>query len=238
MTGEPSPGSADPASAPAQRARRRPTWQVGLRTTLLIVAFVAIAFAIIKERSKIVRLRDQISVIQPLVRELQIDDPSQFAVMKLEAMWLGEEKWDVYLPPSARYRLQIATRDVVYHARPGTRAEPMPAASHHFTLGPGRHLIELEQTNDDANGWHFTVISDGKPVILAVETTDWNRSSGMAGGSDIWTSQQIAADQVVELYRSRVYPPQQSQVYNTAAAPKTPGPGLLLWINREDAVKP
>ncbi len=219
MTTEPPPGEPSRPLTPAVAISRRPGWQFGLRTALLIVAVAAVATAIVKDRRQIDWLAQKIIQIQSLARDLVIDDPARIAVVKLPELWMDDNRWDVYLPAGSSYQLSIATRDIDLKAS----SPPLKTA----TLPPGRHRIALEEQQDDARNWHLTITRDEARVIEVDEPATWTDGSGSVGGGDISISQQYPADQPVTLFR------RQFTIKDEHGRSDVSGgrlPGILLWI--------
>ncbi len=202
--------------------RTRWSWQFGLRTTILAVAVVALAVAVVNDRRQIPVLRSRIEALRPLARELSIDDPTQVAIVKLDELWYDENQWDVYLPPGSTYRLAIATRAI--------DATAMSPPTRTASLAAGRHLVAIEQSRDDSKQWHLVATVDGKPSLRVDEPSDWNEGTGSSGGGFFPVSRLIPVGQPVELFRRRFTVRAGN---GSSSVPTTPCPGVLLWIEVE-----
>lgn len=124
-----------PISHPAVNRTGRQRWQIGLQTLCLLVVAVAVWTTFFVNRRQNALLQAKIAVMRPLARDLVIDDLKQIAVVKLNELWMGDHRWDIYLP-DGKYRLCMATHEV---ARTGLA--PIVQSN---LVGGGRHQIALE----------------------------------------------------------------------------------------------
>lgn len=192
-------------------------WQIRLRTLLLLLAAVAVWLAYRSNRGQIEFLESRIAALQPLARELIIDDESQIAVVKLAELWYDENEWQVYLP-EGRYRLSLATRRIEERGlAPAASTAWLPAGTHHVVLEQRRR--------EDA--WQIVVTADGKPLCAVEEPKDWNSSHGSTGGGEYSLSRQEPCDQPVVLFRRRFH---QADGRGGSTTPPGPTEGILLWI--------
>lgn len=203
---------------------RRP-WQFGLRTVFLITAAIAVWTAVFVNRRESAMLESRIAAIQPLARELAVDDPTQIAVVKLDELWHDENRWDVHLP-AGDYRVCIATRGVDEKGlAPTTKTAPIAA---------GRHRLALDQMQG-GDARRIVVASDGAKLLEAVEPKEWDFGRGSIGGGEYGASAQSPADRPVVLFRRRFL---RMEANGQASTPLGPADGLLLWIERAEAPKP
>jgi hypothetical protein len=198
-------------------APKRSHWQIGLRTILLFMAAIAAWMTYVANRQHNAWLRQRITALRPLARELVIDDETQIAVVKLEELWYDENRWELYLPPG-EYRLCVATHNIDRNG-----LAPVVTST---LLKSGRHSLALEQAEDQA-GWHARVTSDGSGRLVVDEPKVWNPGHGSSGGSQISVSTQLPANQPAVLFR-RVY--MRPFGKGGAQSPSGPSNGILLWI--------
>jgi hypothetical protein len=207
---------------PAARRRDRRRWQVGLRTLFLLMAVFAVWMAYFINRRQNAQLEARINAMIPLAHELIVDDARQIAVVKLEAHWFDENRWDLYLP-AGRYRLCLATREIgEMGLAPAVKGAPLAA---------GRHRLALEQ-HKDKDVWRLAVTCDGPPVLSVEEPKEWNDDRGSSSESQFDVSEQSPADKPVVLFRRRFM---RSDAKGGATSPTGPCEGILLWIEPEPA---
>lgn len=211
--------SAEPEPDATARRRRWFRVQLSLRTLVLLVAAFAVWTSYGLDRGRIARLNDRIARSRPLVRELVIDDDQKIAVVRIEPLWMDENRWDVYLPEGTSYRLCLATQDIDQNGlAPEFVSEP---------LSPGRHSLSLEQIGDGRNiPWNITAILDGGPRLTIEEPAVWNPNHGSSGGGQFDQSSQLPEDEPVVLFRRRFM---QSNAPNWTVS-NGPTEGILLWI--------
>jgi hypothetical protein len=214
----PGPPPATPAFLPAPRRGR---WQVGLRTVLLLTAAVAVWLTYALERRRSADLTTRIAVLSPLARELVVDDPGRIAVVQREPLWYDENRWDVHLPASRRYRLCLATRGIAMGLYP-----PVAASA---PLTAGRHVIALDQVQD-SDGWRVDGECDGTRLVSVREPKGWNPGSRPTGGDyyDYPASVQLPPLPGVILFHRRSMEPRDDQ--GRPAVPDGPTDGVMLWI--------
>jgi hypothetical protein len=200
-------------------------WQVGLRTLFLLMAVVAVWLAVIINRRQNTYLESRIRAMEPIARELIVDDTGKIAVVGLADLWMDENRWDVYLPPG-NYRLCLATRGVDKDGlAPVVKSAP---------IAPGRHRLRMD-IRRKGEDWQIPVILDGAALFTADETKDWARSSSMGGG-ETSTSTQLPTDRPVILYRRRYMV--ENAPGGASTTPDGPTEGLLMWIESVSGPKP
>lgn len=201
---------------PVVKRFARTRWQVGLRTTFLLTAAIAVWITDFVNRSHNAWLGARIQSMRLLANDLTIDDPSKIALVKLDRLWPEEHRWDLYLP-AGKYRLCVATRDIDQDGlAPVVQSQP---------IEPGRHrLILCQQRRKD--GWRVIVTREGKSLLSVEEPTDWTVGSGW---SDESPSLPSIADQPAVLLRRRFMRP-VDQSKSRTAIPLCPCEGILLWI--------
>lgn len=161
----PEPPGAGPRETPPDRAPRS-RWQVGLRGLMLFTAAVAVWMTYLLNRHYNASLAARIPAMRPFAHELVVADETKAAVVKLEELWLDDDRWDVYLPPG-QYRLCLSTR--------GMGRNGVPPAETSQPIQPGRHTIELALRREKS-GWRVEVICDGARLLTADETPEWKPS--------------------------------------------------------------
>jgi hypothetical protein len=211
--------------APAAPTLRRPArWQLGIRTLSLMMALIAAWLAVFINYRQIGVLNTRITAARALARELVVDDPTRFAVVKLNELWMDDNRWDLYLPPG-QYRICLGTRDVPDRGFPARFvSSPLPA---------GRHRLALELRLDQET-WKFRVKSDDSEILAIDEGKEWaSRSS--SGGGEFSASEQLPADQPLLLYHRRYMIKDSSGQFQSTQGPTE---GLVLWIKSVPAAKP
>jgi hypothetical protein len=216
-SGQPVELTADPLPM-ARRKPRRP--QVGLSTLVLLIAVCGVGMTVVVNRRQIRALESSLPAIQQLARALKIDDPGQIAVVKLDPLWMNDDRWDVYLP-AGEYRICMATQ--------GIDVKGLGVLKKSAPIKAGRHRLELE-FHRDGDLWKFQVISAELELLSLEETKEWGASGQSSGGGDVYsTSTQLPTDEPLVLYRRRngvrVSPMQ-------VMTPRGPSEGILLWIER------
>lgn len=215
------PGQAGEAvrEGPPSRSPVRKRWQISLRTVFLLVAAVAVWITYFINRRENTALEARIASALPLAHELIVDDPSKFAVVKLEEYWYDENRWDLYLPPGS-YRLCLATHKIENGApAPLEKSTPIQA---------GRHRVDIE-VEKDRDLSRITVSCDGIKVLTAEEPKEWDPGFGSEGGGHFSLSEQLPTDQPMILFRRRFMQPIPG-ASGSSAVPDGPAEGLLLWI--------
>lgn len=237
-----------PRTAVANRFRRRRP-QFGLLTLLLLASAFTVWVAYFNNRSAIPDLRARLDGIRPFIRELYVDDTSQIAVVKLEERWIGDNRWQVYLPSASNYRLCLATREVpdspliFVKAKNGVAqiANPpyFPAKFESHDLASGIHTFELESEVVGAklNGlvggeWKTSIREEGGIVLEIEEPRSWGQAAVASPDGHLAESRQYAPDQPVTLHRSRYL--RTTGRFDWTGGTDLPGPsdGILLWIEK------
>jgi hypothetical protein len=205
-----------PDTSPVPRRRR---WQIGLRTIVLLTAAVAAWLSYALERRRSADLTARIASLSPLARELIVDDTGKVAVVKQQELWFDENRWDVHLPAGHRYRLCVATGGIAEDAIPPPQASAL--------LSPGRHVVAVDQLKD-GEGWRVDAECDGGRLVSVTRPKEWDPGTGSTGGGNYTTSEQLAPDRPVILFRRRFMGPRDSQGRSTT--PQGPTAGVMLWI--------
>ncbi len=195
-------------------------WQVGLRALILLMAVVATWLTVHVNRRESARLDARIQVMKPLIRELMITDPSQFAAVKLDSLWIDDNRWDLYLP-SGEYRLCLGTRLI---SSKGLTTQAIKTA----TIKGGKHRLELKAPRN-ARQRLIQVSSDGANLITFEEAKDWAVSGSYSGDTPFVFSAQQPTDQPLILLRRVYMAPSGPTRWLT---PTEPSDGILLWIER------
>ncbi len=212
MTDPANPSDGPAASPPVAERTKKGRWQVGLRTLLLLIWAVAAWLGVIMNREKTLVMQSRLNVLRSLARELEVDDPGRIAVVKKLNQWMGEERWDLYLP-SGSYRICMATREV------GTTGFPPVMKS--MPIAPGTHAIAVDQPRVK-DSWKGVLTLDGS-VQLTIEETKEFSSDSSETSDDISISDQFPSDQPLVLHRCR---------FSSSPSGGTTGPsnGLMIWI--------
>lgn len=211
---------AGPMSDAETTPRRRKVWQFGTQTLLLLVALVAVWFTVWTNLRRIQVLEARIEATIPLARELVIDDPLQFAVVKKDERWYDENQWVIHVPPG-RFRLCVATHEVDGQGlAPVARSVPVPE---------GRHEVSLEQRPGESS-WRIAVTLDGAEAMSVEEPKAWDPGVSSIGGGRHERSSQYAVSRPLGLFRRRFSQPDAKGTFTT---PTGPANGILLWIEAD-----
>lgn len=211
----------DVETTPEPARVRRGRFQVGLRVLFWLTAAFAVGITVFINHRENQRLTAKIESLRSLARELVVDDPAQYAVVKLHDTWSDENRWDVHLPPG-RYRVCFASR--------GVDVNGLPEAFRSAPIEAGRHRLGMD-LETVKSGTRIRITRDGGPCLTIDETGDWAGTGGWGSVGDFSTSQQLPASPSLVLLRRR-----NSHQYGV---PTGPEPGLLLWIERvEDSKQP
>jgi hypothetical protein len=222
LSDQPAESGTTTASVVGRGPRR---WQVGLRALLLLLAVIAVWMTAFVNRRQSERLETRIRVMRPLVRELKIDDTSKVAVVKLEEVFVEDNRWDVYLP-SGEYRICVATREI---SRQGLVASKKSA-----TIKAGKHRLGLELRKIEGRK-RIMVTSDGSELLTFEENWDWGFLGNYSGGGEFAVSTQQPRDEPLVLFRRIYMVPNGPTRWVT---PKNPADGLLIWIEPVNVPKP
>jgi hypothetical protein len=206
-------------ASPAGIEHRGPKrWQLGLRTLVLLMAVIAVWMTVVANRRRNTVLETRIRTMRPLAHELKIDDLSQIAVVKLDELWMDDERWDLFLP-TGEYRVCVATREV--------GKQGLVASRKSAPIKAGKHRLALEFRRE-FDRWPIRVTSDGSELLAFEETKDWGASGSSSGAGDYSQSTQLPADQPLVLYRRRYMVKLVGQA--SSVEPTGPAEGLLMWI--------
>ncbi|MFO0904396.1 MAG: hypothetical protein U0939_15435 [Pirellulales bacterium] len=212
-------------AAPAAPPVRGGLWQVGLRTLLLLMVACAVWAAHFSYVRHAELLERENAKLQPLVRELVVQDLDQAAIVKEHSRWFDEFRWQYYLP-EGRYQLALATREIGEDAVREKSTYPNPVAT--ADLIPGRHVVSLEQVKE-GEVWRVRVLVDDQVVLDHAEPSDWNSSHGSTGAARVDALEQFTFERPIELFRRRFSVPAERGGYES---PRGPANGVLLWIER------
>jgi hypothetical protein len=199
-------------------------WQVGMRTLILLICAVAAWLGLMMNRERTRVLQARLDVTRSLVRELEVDDPGQIAVVKKLDQWLDEDCWDLYLPPGF-YRICMATRQV--------GNDGLPPAMKWAPIRPGRHHLALEERTEE-NSWKGVLICDGSEHLVIEEPKTFP-GDHTSTSEVISVSDQIPANLPVVLSRSQF---SNSSAGGGSVAPTAVSDGLMIWIEPDPAATP
>jgi hypothetical protein len=194
-------------------------WQIGMRTLFLVVFAIAVWMTYLVNRRHNAWLQQRIANMRPLARELIVDDETKIAVVKLDELWMDDNRWEIYLPPG-QYRLCLATRGI----QDKGLVPPVKTAR----VAPGRHSLSIVQT-EYKSGWRVTVNLDGSDQIVVDEPKEWDAGHGSSDSGGYSTSTQLAADEPAVFVRRTFMRPNPRGGYSTSGGPVE---GLLLWVER------
>ena len=214
------------SSSSKEPVRARSFRQVSLRTLLLLTAAVGVWIAHAKNRYDIDHFAQQIEAMQPMARELIVQDPTQISVVKQEERWYDQNDWKLYLP-EGKYKLSLATRDITENK--------LTAPAKTVSLPAGTHHVVLEQKRHKAEGWKISVLVNEKEVLRLDEPADWDPGHGSSGGGQYSRCTELLPTEPVVLFRRRFTVKTPTGGYS---APTEPCNGLLLWIEPSDSETP
>ncbi|MGP0069502.1 MAG: hypothetical protein ACLQGP_38630 [Isosphaeraceae bacterium] len=215
-----SPASNEPAESMTSVERPpRGRWQIGLRTLSLLIMAIAVWMAYFINRRHNATLTARIEAMAPLAHELIVDDPKQIAVVKLDDLWISEDRWDIYLP-DGRFRLCLATR--------GIGEDGLATVVERASIASGRHRLTLEPRRvKDVS--RVVVGCDGTELLARQEPSEWDSNVSKSSRVNYSISEQLSPDEPVILLRRHF------KRYNgngARPAPGEPTDGILLWIER------
>ena len=200
------------------RPEARGRWQLGLRTTILLVVVAALGLNIARDRRVLRRLRPEakrVELRRPAQWQLDTTDPHQVAIHNLDFSWGPGDSWEVYLPPGGRYRLCLATRVGRFKDQP-THYESIP-------IEPGQHLLSLDEQRVGA-GWRVVATWNRIDRLAIDETGDWLPTYEFNGSG--MSAHHVPLGKVVTLLYRRHGPPK-------SPTPSAEVPGVRLWIETE-----
>jgi hypothetical protein len=225
---EPSSQIDEPQAKPDEVIAPRPgRWQVGLRTLVLLMAVIAVGMTVFVNRREIDRLERRNRPMRPLVRELKVDNPAKIAVVKLEELWMDDNRWDLSLPPGD-YRICVATRDV-----PDSGLAPVTKSA---MIQGGRHRLSLAFRREPER-CPIVVRVDGAEILAFDETKEWGSSGSSTDWNDFATSTQVEPNRPLILFR-RQYRNGNVQISRLVNVQLLPPEGLLFWIEPVESPKP
>lgn len=211
------------ATLPPTPRRRRP--QFGLSTMMLLILAVASWAAHWQARSELTRIQAELPRLREISRQLQVDDPTQYAVARHHETWNDDYRWRIYLPPRYRHQLKLATEQV--------DQQGLPEAAQQGEIAAGEHEVELNYEKVDER-WQIAVFVDGQVVVADERPVAWNAGRGSSGGAQFSESRQQPVVLPLELFRRRFMVPTDPTSHGgRATVPAGPCDGILLWIESE-----
>jgi hypothetical protein len=215
------------SSAPAMSQPRRRRWQWSLATLLLLTAAVAAWTAWYRATDEGERLKREIASMEALTRKLVVDDPSQYAVVKLMENWNDENRWRIHLPPGETYRLNLATEQI--------DEKGFPEPDRQIDLPMGGHQIELITTGKKGKNWRVEILVNDKLATNVDKAADWQSGQGWGETGGFSRSEQLPITSPLVLKRRRFMRPQPNGNWQTTP---DPAPGILLWIESSQFKQP
>jgi hypothetical protein len=208
-----------PAETRSQPQRTR--WlRFNLRLLLLLTAVIAVWTAVVTNYLAIRPLSRKVQELHPFAGELLVEDPAQAAV-NLKSRLLGEEEWDIYLPPGY-YKIVLATQNI---DRTGLAPSDLYAP-----LQGGKFNLVLTQRRS-SEGWELRVTKDGEQILGWIEPSEWSEFASFLHEEELLRTGQHNPSKPLVLLRRKFHliNPQSGQSVTTTA-PAGPGPGVQLWI--------
>ncbi len=224
MSDMPPPLDESAESMPVVPRPGRRRWQVGLRTLFLLMAAIAVSMAYFINRRHNAALAARIEAMAPLAHELIVNDPKQIAIVKLEDLWMGEDRWEIHVP-EGRYRLCLATH--------GIGQDGFATVTQGAPIAPGRHQLAFEQRRTK-DAYRVIVRRDGTELIAREEPSVWDTGHTITTGDNYSTSQQFPPDARVVLLRRRFSPRNNT----SRMTPGGPIDGVLIWIEGTPETSP
>jgi hypothetical protein len=188
-------------------------------TLILFSAAIAVWLAYAVNLHRNAELRERIARVRPLVRVLKVDDESKIAAVRLDPLWIDDNRWELYLP-NGQFRVCIATREI--------GESGMPPIVQSARVGPGRHQLAFELARSK-DGWHARAHWDEVAVLKLIEPLEWNPEVGSSGHAGISSSQQFDPEAPVVLMHSRFM---KKDEHGGMSTPVGPADGVMLWIER------
>ncbi|EAQ81186.1 hypothetical protein [Blastopirellula marina] len=201
-------------------------WRFSLYTVMSTTAVIAVWVAYLVTLEETKRMQLQLPGLREVARELQIDDPQQYAVVRHHELSNDDYRWRIYLPPEQKYQLFLATKNVDQNHAP---QKPKPGPSIATPIAPGEHELSLRYEKQ-TEGWIVQVSVDGQIVLEELQPPEWNLGIGSTGGSNFQGSQQQATDEPLELF-DQVFSVPHPESPNSSS-PRDSETGGRLWIEK------
>ena len=195
--------------------------QIPLLTFFLVIALFAVSLVCWQAGQSIERVEHQLEGLRDVARELEVDDPTQFAVVDKVDQWFGENNFEIYVPTGQSYQLCLALDAI--------DKKGIPNPQSFVCLPAGVHRIEIVY---DANGDEPTIeiLIDGQTVIEESRPKGWEPRVGSSGGMQFSRNLQFPVAEPVVLFRRRFM---ERLSNGSVAVPKNPSAGILVWVEPE-----
>ena len=184
-------------------------------TLFLGIALFAVWLAWWRAGHSIERLERQLPGLRNVARELQVDDPSLFAVVRNVSQWHGENICRIHVPAGESYQLCLALEFI--------NEEGFPDPLRFAALPYGEHRIEICYDTEGEESI-VRILVDERTVIEESRPKDWEPRVGSSGGMPFTQSTQYPTDGPVILFRRRFSVP------SGLNPPTSPSAGILVWI--------
>ena len=147
--------------------------QVSLVTLFLAIALIAVWLAWWQAGQSIERLERQMPGLRSVARELFVDDPAMFAVVKQVGQWFGENICRIHVPAGQSYQLCLALEFI--------DEEGFPDPLRFVSLPSGEHQIEIRYDTQREESI-VRILVDEQTVIEESRPKDWEPRVGSSGG--------------------------------------------------------
>ena len=222
-----SPRNEDPNEAASVDEARLPVAkrnsfipQVSLVTLFLAIALIAVWLAWWQTGQSIERLERQMPGLRNVARELFVDDPAMFAVVKQVGQWFGENICRIHVPADQSYQLCLALEFI--------DEEGFPDPLRFVSLPSGEHQIEIRYDTQREESI-VRILVDEQTVIQESRPKDWEPRVGSSGGMPFTQSTQYPTDGPVILFRRRFSVP------SGVNPPTSPSAGILVWVEPDES---
>jgi len=198
-----------------------------------MIAACGVWFAYWKASVDITEIQAPLQGLRLIARELIVEDPKQLAAVKRFKRLYDQNIIDLYLPEldGKHFELRLAMDELpVSKDFKPEKFVPLKRA----ILDPGKHVLEY-QYDDGAEHAVLTVLVDGEKVIEEIRAKDWIKSGGSSSQSSVESlSKSFESDEIVQVIHLRFMTEEKPK--GTFSTPKTPCPGISLWIEAIDSV--
>lgn len=204
-------------------------FQLKLSNLLLLTTVAALSVLLWLQRSRNRAYEDRLPGLRNAARELVITDPQLVHAVKPHREWIDEKTWEIYVPASGTYHLNLATEGLPEYWNL-TRGKDFPNAASSVRPAPGKHRVELFQRKGDVI--ETEVLLDGESVILLKKSPNGApQNTGTTSSSDVGNSRSFPPGKEVRLLHSWSGKPSGKRAGTSSQSTSDQGNGILLWIS-------
>lgn len=207
----------------SDRSMQNEPRQFGLGKLLLLVAAAAVWFSTWRVHREINVTQGEIELLRSFSKELVVTDETQFAMNYQDAIWEGERRCKIYLPPKHSYELHVALEGK-YHVTPPTGAIPVKS----IKLAPGEHTVRHFILTRQDGLTEINVYCDDQLIYGEVHEVGWLpvNYAYLEKMDEPFRTIQRDVDEPLEIWRGVSQHPEQSGFLDRVR-------GLILWVERE-----